>query len=81
MGVNEVNESNVVVTEKKTIRAGLQKAAGAAVYDGAAFGTRKKSRDEVMWSAVGRSESNDAIAGADSRVTGSMKSNQESVAK
>ena len=51
------------------------------MHNGPPLDTSEESGDEILWRTVCGSEPDDTIAGADMRVAGSMKSNEECAAK
>ena len=76
-----VDEAEVVVGEEEGVSAGAKQAAGAAVDGGFAVGDGEETGEEVARGAVGGCEANEAVFGADTRVSRAVKSNQEASAE
>lgn len=85
--VDGVDEAEVVVGEEEAVGAGAEDSAGTAVHDGLAAGAgpaadaRQEAGDEVVGDAIGGREADDAVAGADVGMAGSVKGNEETVAE
>lgn len=81
MRFDDINQSQGIVAKEEPVGTDPKQSAGTSVHHGASLNVSQESGDEIARHAISGCEAHHAIAGADMRMTRSMKRHQERAAK